>query len=151
MTRSKRIKPVVDVAERKEQEQARHLGAAQRELEQQRQQLEQLILYRDEYARQFENAGNTGLSVARLQDYRVFLARLNQAIEQQRNTIAETEQACEQQRRHWLESRTRAQALDKVAERYRSEEDQARERRDQTESDEFALQRHQRNKDKDPS
>ncbi|RRQ20920.1 flagellar export protein FliJ [Thiohalobacter thiocyanaticus] len=151
MTRSKRIKPVVDVAERREQEQARRLGAAQRELEQQRQQLDQLIQYRDEYARQFENAGNTGLSVARLQDYRVFLARLNQAIDQQRQRISQSEQACEQQRQHWLASRTRAQALDKVADRYREEENQAQERRDQTESDEFALQRHQRNKDRDRS
>ena len=152
MTRSKRIKPVVDVAERQEQEQAQRLGAARRELEQQRQQLEQLILYRDEYARQFESAGTTGLSVARLQDYRVFLSRLNQAIEQQRAAIARTEQACNEQQQHWLASRTRHQALGKVAERYRDEEHQARERRDQIESDEFALQRHQRNKtDKDPS
>ncbi|MAT65568.1 MAG: flagellar export protein FliJ [Gammaproteobacteria bacterium] len=151
MTRSKRIQPVVDVAERREQEQARRLGAARRELEQQRQQLDQLILYRDEYARQFEQSGNSGLSVARLQDYRVFLSRLNLAIDQQRERIARSEQACEEQRRHWLASRTRAQALDKVADRYREEEHQARERRAQSESDEFALQRHQRNKDRDRS
>lgn len=148
MTRSKRIKPVVDVAERREQEQARHLGAAQTELQQHRHKLEQLIQYRDEYARQFENTGNNGLSVARLQDYRVFLNRLNQAIEQQKDVIRQAEQACEQQRQRWLDSRTRAQALDKVADRYQREEAQSRERQAQIETDEFALQRHHR-KDKE--
>lgn len=136
MTRSKRMKPVVKVAEGREQAAARVMGEAQRRLSEQEQKLEELISYRAQYTEQFQISGGAGLGAARLQDYRVFLSRLNQAIEQQHQRIEHCQQDCERQRSHWMATRTRSQALDKVVERYQREERRADDRREQRDSDE---------------
>ena len=78
MSRSKRMKPVMQVAENREQQAARDLGAAQQRLAVQERKLEELQTYRDQYAQQFEQTGGGGIGAVRMQDYRVFLARLNQ-------------------------------------------------------------------------
>jgi flagellar FliJ protein len=138
MTRSKRMTPVVKVAENREQAAARLLGAAQQQLAAQQRKLEELATYRDQYSQEFQLRSGQGMGVARLQDYRVFLARLNQAIEQQQRVVARCEQDCERQRRYWMATRSRTQALDKVVDRYRREEHLASERREQHESDEHS-------------
>ena len=138
MTRSKRMNPVVKVAESREQAAARILGEAQQQLTRQEQRLDELMAYRDQYSQQFQQSSGMGMGVARLQDYRVFLARLNEAIEQQKQVIVRCRQDCERQRCHWLSSRTRTQALGKVVERYQREERRAVERREQHDSDERA-------------
>ncbi len=138
MTRSKRMKPVVKVAEGREQAAARVMGEAQRQLQAQEDKLQELITYRAQYTEQFQVSGGAGLGAARLQDYRVFLSRLNQAIEQQHVRIAQCQQDCERQRSNWMATRTRSQALDKVVERYQREERRADDRREQNETDERA-------------
>ncbi len=138
MTRSKRMTPVVKVAENREQVAARILGEAQQRLSLQERRLDELVSYRDQYAEQFQQSSGMGMGAARLQDYRVFLARLHAAIEQQQRVIAHCRQDCERQRRNWMSTRTRTQALGKVVERYQREERRADERREQHDTDERA-------------
>lgn len=138
MTRSKRMDPVVKVAENREQAAARLLGEAQQRLQQQERRLGELVEYRDQYSQQFQHSSGQGMGVARLQDYRVFLARLNDAIQQQHIVVERCRQDCERQRGHWMATRTRTQALGKVVERYRREERHAAERREQHDLDERA-------------
>ena len=137
MTRSKRMQPVVDVTVQREREAAKRLGEAQERLQAAEQRLEELTRYREEYARQFAAGGTLG--AARLRDYRVFLDRLNQAVEQQRGLLARARQEADTQRQRWLDMRTRVQALGKVVERYRDEERSHQERRLQKESDQHTL------------
>ena len=149
MTRSKRMTPVVKVAENREQAAARLLGEARQRLEQQQRKLEELTTYRDQYSREFQHCSGQGMGVARLQDFRLFLARLNQAIEQQQRVVERCRQDCERQRLNWVDSRTRTQALGKVVDRYQREERHQAERREQHETDERAQRtRHQ---EPDPS
>lgn len=138
MTRSKRMTPVVKVAENREQAAARVLGEARQRLEQQQRKLDELITYRDQYSQEFQQRSGQGMGVARLQDFRVFLARLNEAIEQQRRLVERCHQNCERQRLQWVASRTRTQALGKVVDRYQREERRAAERREQHDTDERA-------------
>ena len=145
MTRSKRMQPVVDVATRREREAAARLGEWQRRLEFTEQRLQELQQYRDDYTAQF--AGGGSLSAARLQDYRVFLDRLNQAIEQQRALIERTRQDCEAQRRRWIDVHGRVQALAKVVSRYRGEERASADKHEQKEMDQHALNSHLRDRD----
>jgi flagellar FliJ protein len=115
------------------------LGQSQQNLDAQRARLEELRAYRDQYARDFELSGGTGLEAARIQDYRVFLNRLGEAIRQQETLL---EQCCsqhEQTRQQWIETRTHSQAIDKVVHRYSREEHRQQDLREQKEQDERAL------------
>ena len=133
MTRSKRMQSVVEVTASRERDAARRLGDLQNRELAAAQRLEELIRYREEYTRQF--ADGVSLPAARLQDYRVFLSRLNQAVEAQQKLLARAQQECAAQRSRWLEIHSRAQALDKVALRYRDAERDDHERREQKEAD----------------
>lgn len=141
MTRSKRMQPVQRLAQNREQQAVRRLGESQQRLQLQQSKLEELRAYRDQYARDFENSGGAGLGAARVQDYRVFLNRLNEAIRQQEAVIAESRVRHEQSRQRWVESRSENQAIDKLVDRYRLEESKQRERREQKEQDDRAHRR----------
>lgn len=144
MTRSKRMQPVVNVAATKEQEAARQLGECQREIDARNARLTELLAYQAEYAQRFEASGGQGLDTARIQDYRMFLARLNDAISQQRRLVEVARLEYEKKRTHWLGARQHAHAIDKVVERFKREEDRSQGRREQADTDEHALQSHLR-------
>jgi flagellar FliJ protein len=141
MTRSKRMQPVQRLAQNREQQAVRRLGESQQHLQSQQNKLEELRAYRDQYARDFETSGGGGLDAARVQDYRVFLNRLNEAIRQQEAVIAESRVRHEESRQRWVESRSENQAIDKLVDRYRLEESKQRERREQKEQDDRAHRR----------
>lgn len=142
MTRSKRMQPVQRVAQSREQAAVQKLGQSQQYLAAQQSKLEELRTYRDQYAKAFETSGGAGLGSMQLQDYRVFLNRLNEAIRQQEVVIAQCTAQHEKTRQHWLETRSHSQAIDKVVERYRQEEHKQQNRKEQQEQDE----RNQRSK-----
>lgn len=138
MTKSERLKPVARVAESKERDAAKALGDRQRALSEREAALSELLSYRDEYRRRFQQAGSEGLNGSRLQDYRSFLNRLDGAILQQRELIETARRAYEQQKRVWHEKWNRTKVLDKVVDRYREQEARLETRREQSEHDERA-------------
>lgn len=133
MTRSKRMQSVVEVTASSERESARALSELQKRVQAAEQRYQELIRYRDDYTQQFANGGS--LTVARLQDYRIFLGRLNQAVDQQQKLVEAAQQECDRQRQRWMVIHTRVQALSKVVTRYRDEERNDNERREQKDSD----------------
>jgi len=138
MTRSKRMQPVQRVAQNREQNAVQKFGQSRQNLDAQRTRLEELRAYRDQYARDFERSSGTGLDVTRIQDYRVFLNRLGEAIRQQEALIEQCSSQHEQTRQQWIETRTHSQAIDKVMERYRREEHRQQDLREQKEQDEHS-------------
>lgn len=138
MTRSERFKPVQRISGDRERQAAQVLGESRSALEAQRQKLSELEQYRHDYYRQYEQAGSSGISAAKLMQLQRFLASLNQAIEQQKRSVEMAEHHCQQQESRWLQARSKAKAVDKVAERLSEDERLLRQRREQKESDEFA-------------
>jgi len=138
MSRSKRMKPVQRVAETREQTAVQKLGESQQYLDAQRAKLGELRGYRDQYSESFRTSGGQGLDANRLQDYRVFLARLNEAIRQQEDILAQCASDHEQTRQQWIQTRSHHQAIDKVIEHYRSVEQKTQDRQEQKEQDERA-------------
>lgn len=132
------MKPVQRVAESREQAAVQKLGQSQQFLDAQRARLEELCAYRNQYSQSFQTSGGQGLNANRLQDYRVFLSRLNEAIHQQEAIIVQCTSQHELTRQQWVETRSRHQAIDKVIERYRSEEQKNSDRLEQQEQDERA-------------
>lgn len=138
MTRSKRMQPVQRVAHSREEEAMHKLGQSQQFLDAQTTRLEELRSYREQYSGEFAASGETGLDAVRLRDYRAFLGRLSEAIQQQESLLAQYRMQHEQTRQQWVESRSHSQAIDKVVDRYRRQEGQQRERREQREHDDRA-------------
>jgi flagellar FliJ protein len=140
MKKSRRLQPVVKVAESREQQAARALGESQSQLSQAQQRHAELLRYKEEYLQRFHAAGKVGMNAAQMEDYRQFLVKLDQAIEQQRQVVEQAAQVLETKRRHWFEKRTKTQALDKVVSRYQSAEQRQQDRQEQNEQDEHAQQ-----------
>ena len=142
MSPSKRLKPVQQVAANREQKAARSMGRARANLAQEEAKLAQLRQYHQEYLARFQEASAQGMSVGQLQEYRAFLGKLDDAIEQQEKVVAASVATHSTHRNDWKQKRTRTQALGKVVERYRKEEVKLADRNEQKENDE----RNNRNK-----
>ncbi len=136
MKKSRRLKPVVRVAEGREQQAARALGVAQTRLRQVQQQQEELQRYRDDYRQRFQQVGAMGMGAVQLGDYQQFLHKLEQAIEQQGQQVAQATQEVEAKRVLWFASRGKVRMLDTVVARYQAIEEQQVARREQREQDE---------------
>jgi len=132
------MKPVVRVAESREQQAARALGAAQAQLAQARQQLAELQHYRDDYRQRFQQAGATGMGATQLADYQQFLHKLGLAIEQQTQQVAQASREAEAKRTQWFASRGKVRMLDTVVARYQAVEQRQAARQEQREQDERA-------------
>jgi flagellar FliJ protein len=73
-----------------------------------------------------------------LRDYQAFLARLNEAIRQQHAVVQRARSERDAERVRWQEMARKAKALDHVVEQWNLEEQRARDRREQLETDERA-------------
>ncbi|MCU7852079.1 MAG: flagellar export protein FliJ [Candidatus Thiodiazotropha sp. (ex Monitilora ramsayi)] len=136
MSPSKRLKPVQQVAASKERNAARTMGQARKHLAQQEAKLQQLKAYHQEYLERFQQSASQGISATQLQEYRAFLAKLDGAIQQQEKVVAESAVNHSSRKDNWKQKRTRTQALGKVVDRYRKEEQKTADRNEQKESDE---------------
>lgn len=135
MIRSRRMEPVVRVAAHREQDAAKSLARQQETLANQQAQLDELLHYRREYTTQFQERAGSGVSATALQDYRQFMDKLDRAIQQQQLVIERQELEVERFRHKWVVLRTRCNAMDKVVERFRTEERRDADRREQLEAD----------------
>lgn len=136
MTRSDRMQPIKDLADRSERDAGAVVAAARRVVEEREAQLTQLRAYREDYARRAAHEG--AADAVRLQNYHAFLARLGDAVRQQEEFVALARQDLERKTALWQEKRVEAASLAKVVDRLASAEQRAADRRDQRETDERA-------------
>lgn len=141
MTKSKKLKPIADYNHSLERDAAKVLAISQNNLDSALRRLNELVLYRQEYAKRFKQICNSGASVARMQDFRSFLEKLEQAAAQQRTKVDIARLEHERNKSVWLGKRSRRKALDKVIERYCAQETKREIQREQNELDEFSSRR----------
>jgi flagellar FliJ protein len=141
MKRSDRLDVVQQVASRNERERAERVGAAERHLVEMQQKLAALEKYRTEYEAGFKARAGSGVDVVGMRDFQTFLAKLGEALTQQRELVTLAQRALETERSNWREAAQRAHVVETLAERWQSEELRAATRRDQNESDELSQQR----------
>ena len=135
MVKSKRFKPIVDLAHNSEREAAKALGAALQQLNDSQEQLRQLQAYREEYGQRLQQVGNQGMSGQTLNEYRQFIIKIGAAIESQTAVVAQMETALEEKKQFWFSRRGRSRALDSVLDHYLENERKQLDRRDQREQD----------------
>ena len=136
MRRSKRLSAVIKLAQNREKQAVRQMGVSRQHLDLQLQTLEELVTYRSEYTREFQDAMKTGLGALSMQDYHQFLIRLNEAIQQQQEQVNMATQDHELSRQLWLDSRCHSKGVAKVAERYQNQERKQQQQQEQRENDE---------------
>ena len=141
MKRSERLDVVQQATARTERERAERVGAAERHLVEMQQKLAALEKYRTEYEAGFQSRAGAGVDVIGMRDFQTFLARLGEALVQQRELVSMAQRALDTERSQWREAAQRQHVVETLAERWQGEETRAANRRDQNESDELSQQR----------
>ena len=138
MKKSKRIKPIIRIAESKEQKAATELGRAQNQLQEQLNRLQDLFNYRQEYHARFEQTGRMGVSIQTLHGFRSFLEKLETAIEQQQQSVKMAQDLVQRRKQQWFATRDKVKIYNNVADKYLSAETKQEEQQEQKDSDERA-------------
>lgn len=138
--RSKRIEVVIGLAERAEDEAALRLQAQQQALVDEKLRLSQLREYYQSYEQQF--GGRTGgLRASSLANSRLFLQQLAQAIKSQELQVGNVEGQLRQAQAAWHKCHMKHQSLIDLQQRYRREEQELQDRKEQARLDEWVSQR----------
>ncbi len=140
MTRSERLEVVQQATAHHEREHAEKVAQAERVVVEMEAKLEALERYRKEYETSFATRAGAGVGVAAGRDFQAFLARLGEALEQQRQVVEQARAAHQAAIVAWREVAKRAHVVDTLAERWQVEESRESNRRDQRDSDELSQQ-----------
>lgn len=107
-------------------------------------QLEQLRAYQADYETRAPGGGGRAAPIELLRCHQGFMGRLEQALQQQQQAVAQAETALRAQHERWQEAELKLASVKKLLERQQQQAQQVQARRDQRHSDESALQRHRR-------
>lgn len=138
MSSCKRMQPVAEIAQQQSDAAAQSVAEWSRKYTDIQRQLDELLSYRDDYVNGLQHRGRDGLNAIQIKDYRLFMERLNKAIEQQQRVLNSAGDKLAVSRQALLEKQQRAKAIESVVSRYQRDERRERSRRDQSESDEHA-------------
>jgi flagellar protein FliJ len=136
--RTQRLEPVDRLARNTERDCALRLAGAQQRLADAERRCVELERYREEYHQAFRARAVSGVQAQGLREFQTFIARLDDALRQQRQLVLQLRN--EQQREHqqWQHAAVRSSAVGKVMENAKREERQVEDRRLQRELDERA-------------
>jgi flagellar FliJ protein len=138
MIKSKRFEPIHEIASSSANDLSRVMGDAGRKVAELEHQLEQLQDYRDEYVRNSTQSSGA-MDAVKLQNYRSFLSRMGEALSQQQKSLENARKEFDKRRAQWSEKRIEAESLNRVVDRFRKEEQNAADRREQREGDDAAM------------
>lgn len=137
-----KIGKVATLAKSTEQKSARELQLNQQGQLQKQQQLDQLRQFKQEYEDRLGTVGQQGMGARQLQDYRLFLSKLNQAIDQQVQNVQQAQESLDEAREKWQQDAQRTSAFDKLVEQHRRLQLEASNKAEQKQADEQTLTRH---------
>lgn len=97
----------------------RHRREAQQQLDQQRQRLADLEGYFNEYTNNLSFAAEGRNRAFALQNYRQFMARIEETIEHQRKVVSDLEKTLDQRAGEARDANVRNESVDRLSQRYR--------------------------------
>ncbi len=136
------LQSVLDLSQMKLEEATRRLGELISGEQQAAQRLELLAQYRDEYHARFLVAARDGLTRDQWRNYQSFLDRLDTAIGQAREIVAQSHQLTAVGQQNWVHERGRVKAFDTLAQRHQAKVHHAEDRLEQKNLDEHASRIH---------
>lgn len=116
------------------------LANAQAEYNAQVSQLEQLKIYKADYAEQFRKRMNGQVTPQELQDYRYFFASIDTAIQQQESMVNHYARLVEKHKAEWMLRHQEVQKMDHAAANIRKVEEVQASRQEQKALDELSSQ-----------
>lgn len=134
---SKRLLPLIDLAERREAEAARELAMKQSQLQAQEQRMKELKGYLHDYAAAAHKATLPALMLNRI----AFVDRIDAAMRQQQRVVDQGNVNCTLQRTKYLTANRDTQILERVAAKHRENEEKAAQSREQRMLDDLAARR----------
>jgi len=141
MNRLRRLEPIKDLAERREQQAIQAYGQSQQKVETARKGLASLQAFRDSYGARFTESGQQGLGVRRLHEYRAFFDKINKAIAEQERVLHLAERELEATKRAWENAHGRVMGMRSVVDKLRAEAIKLEQKREQAEYDDRASRR----------
>lgn len=141
MNRSTKLNPIARIRKQQERDAGRSHGETIRNAERQQRQLDELLSYRIQYEKAFQEASESGLSSIRMQEYKYFINRLNEAINQQMLHVNNGRQQCETSQKEWMEKHNESKMINKVIEKRKYEERKHAEKREQKEIEDRPLKK----------
>lgn len=135
--KSQRMKPVNQLAEKKEQQSVVVYSQCLAKVKALEEQLQKLYDYREGYNQQMINMSEQGVGSHRLQDTLMFMNNLNKSIDGLLLQIQHQKLACEEKKQLWMAMHTKTRIYNKVTEKYVLEEQRVKNKNEQKMLDEF--------------
>lgn len=132
------LETLIDLAQRESDSRAKKLGAALKAVEDGEQKLQMLNGYRDDYARKLDAAQQAGITPFAYQNFVAFLAKLETAVNGQKEVIRHAEFKAEMERKAWQESERKRLSYRTLTERAAAQALALDNKRDQKMMDDFA-------------
>lgn len=136
MKKSKRLAVLIKIEEAKEREEARKFSERQKAAEDKKKKLSDLEGYLGEYRNKFLALTRDGIGAETIRSCYAFISQLNTAITHQRKIVCEAEQSVEDYRQIWIQAKQRMDILEKTITKFRDEELQNEQKREQRLADE---------------
>jgi len=140
MKKTERIGMVRRVVETHERRKAEALAACEKSVVAAQAKLDELESYRAAYVREFTRRAESGMSGAGVREYQVFLGRLDEALRQQSQILAQARLQRGAELESWRNAARRATAVGNLATHWQAEEQRTADKIEQKESDERSQQ-----------
>jgi flagellar protein FliJ len=118
MPKARWLQGARDACARREQRLALALADCKRQVQEGEAKLAELERYLAVYRREFQERVRVGMNAARVRTYQVFLARLEQAVTEQRELLARARAQESEELLKWRGAARRSAALDRLLERH---------------------------------
>ncbi|EJZ57197.1 flagellar export protein FliJ [Pseudomonas sp. RSB 5.4] len=138
VSRAARLAPVVEMAEQAEKTAVQRLGYFQGQVKVAESKLADLDAFRLDYQEQWIVRGSDGVSGQWLLGYHGFLAQLDTAIDQQRQSLVWHQNNLIKARDAWQQAFAKVEGLRKLVQRYREEAQRLEDKREQKLLDELS-------------
>lgn len=118
--------------------QTKELGIATQKRDKELQKLSMLQGFLQEYQDRLKQGSQNGIRISDLLNFQGFIAKLDDALDQQKNTVSMSERSLDRARAQWREANRKMKSFEILLERRRKAAELAQSRRDQREMDAFA-------------
>jgi len=136
------LQPLLEVMQTRTDEATRKLGQLIAAEQNQRSRLQMLEDYRAEYAQRMSEATAQGITRLVLRNYQDFLARIDQAIDQQRLMVVDSENSTRAGQEHWKSQNKQLKAIDTLSQRHDARERYREGKQEQKLQDEFSARKY---------
>lgn len=136
------LQPLLEIMQNRADEATRKLGQLIAAEQSQRSRLQMLEQYREEYAQRMREATAAGITRMILRNYQDFLARIDEAIAQQRIAVEASERSTKAGQTHWQAQNKQLKAIDTLSQRHDARERYRENKQEQKLQDEFSTRKY---------